>query len=225
MENKNIVIFGVLITILIGGFFIIFPQKDDGQENENNTNTATSTTSNEDSEGISFDENLEGTKNLPPKAKVPNLDRSVTFPEGMNTTSREKIKKDIETLIKTLKEGPNTLAPWIELGILRKSIEDYEGAKEAWEFAKVIRPGDWIAYHNLSDLYGYYLHDNAQSEKNILLAIEKAPTQAQLYVKASEIYLDVFGDTKKAIAIVEKGLKALPGNTQLLSLKKSLESL
>jgi len=223
MQNKIKAIFlGILLIIVIG--ILIFTLGDFNERNGNNNATST-ISGKEDEIGVKFDENPDIAMSLPPGAKVPNLDRPVTFPQGMSEASKNKIKKDIGEIVKNLKENPNALAPWIELGLLRKSIEDYEGAKEAWEFAKVIRPGDWIAYHNLADLYGYYIHDERKSEQNILLAIEKAPKQAQLYVKASEIYVDIFNDTKKAIAVLEKGLAELPGNAQLEALKKSLETL
>ena len=46
----------------------------------------------------------------------------------------------IQDLSSQLKKDSDNLENWLVLGIYRKIIGDYEGAKEVWEYASAIRP-------------------------------------------------------------------------------------
>lgn len=214
--------FTVLAVLIFGAVIFFWSEKAVNVSVIKTPTSSTAQEGNDNERGVEIEENPTGIA-LPAGVEVPNLERALVFPGDMSSTERGQIRDQIETLVNSLKKDPNSIAPWLELGLLRKQIGDYQGAKEAWEFTKVIRSGDWVAYHNLADLYGYYLRDDREAEQNILSAINLAPEQIQLYVKAAEIYQDVFNDISKARAIVEKGLTANPGNENLLSLLASLK--
>lgn len=238
--NKNIfrAIFGILLIGILVLLYSAFAGRNISDEKSDKTTGSASSTKNGSQssqngqngqgvfvggvDGLEFVDVGEGAAALPPGVQLPNLDRVILIPQNIPADMERTIEERIKTISSELKTNPTIVALWLDLGLLRKSIRDYEGAKEAWEFVTVISPDDGIAYHNLADLYGYYLHNNELSERNILRAIENSPAQIQNYFKAAEIYQDVFNDMNKARAIVERGLVANPGDESLLSLLASL---
>ncbi len=94
------------------------------------------------------------------------------------------------------------------MGIWRKTIGDYEGAREAWEFVTLIRPNDPVAFHNLGDLYAQYIIDFSKAENNYLAAIARAPETTFYYVKLYEFYRYFVRKPDSAENILIQGIKA-----------------
>jgi len=211
MNQKNLVIILVLLTILVGGYFFIINSK----EIENVDDTASP-------DGLELIENPDFGE-LPDGLIVPNLDRQVIVPQGFAEDVAKKTINSIKNIQDGLKENPNNIALWLELGGLYKSMGDYGGAEGAWIFATQIRPSDWMAYHNLADLYGYYLKNPTKSEEYILLAIEKAPQELQLYIKAFEIYNEILGNAEKGAQMLVKATEEIPSSKE--QLKPLIDSL
>lgn len=146
---------------------------------------------------------------------IPDLDRVIVIPETTHSSKKQEIIDRIHTLVGLLKENTQSYNEWIDLGALRKSIEDYEGARQAWEYASAIRPKNSVSFGNLGVLYGYYLQNPTLAEKNYLKAIENDPKLPYLYMQTADFYLEVLKDTKKAKNILEKGLIEVPGDEAL----------
>ena len=164
----------------------------------------------------------DGTKEKPKEImSVPSLDRLVPFTGGDFTSeARKQITDQSKEIVALLKQDKNLFNQWVDLGILRKSSGDIEGAKEAWEYGSYLRPHNSVTFGNLGILYGYYVHDSALAEKNFLKAIENDSKLSYLYSQLSDFYLDVLKDKTKAQQILEKGLKEIPGDQNL---KETLE--
>lgn len=154
--------------------------------------------------------------------KVPDLNRPLNFPAGSSPDFKVIIEQKIADNIKKLKNDPSLVDEWISLGINRKIAGDYQGAREAWEYAAILSPNDGVIFTDLSDLYGYYLRDNVKAEANYLKAIEKDPHFPNYYIRAANFYREVMGDLSKAKAILEKGLGAVPND---INLKQALEQI
>ena len=156
-------------------------------------------------------------------AVVPNLDRQIIVPASIPAQIKENTVKEIERLKALLKQDSNLFNEWLDLGMLYKSFDDYEGAREAWEYASVIRPVNSLSFGNLGVLYGYYLKNPVLAEKNYLKAIENDPKLPYLYGQTADFYLEVALNPVKARSILEKGLKAIPGDEGLLAALASIE--
>ena len=161
------------------------------------------------------------TKNIV-SMSMPKLNRSI--PENTEITSevRTILAGCIKEWSDKIAKEPNNSESWVFLGVEYKMAEDYEGAREAWEYAAYLSPNS-VAHQNLGDLYAYYLHDNAKAEDEFIEAIRLSPSAEYLYFKATEFYRDVLKDLVKARAIVEKGIAANPSSTDLKSLLSSLK--
>ena len=141
---------------------------------------------------------------------VPDLDRPIIFPDGYSAESAKEVTGQIAILIDFLKADSNRFNEWLDLGILRKSIEDYEGAREAWEYASAIRPQNSLSFVNLGMLYGYYLREPLRAEANLLHAIENEPLFLDFYMRMTDFYLEVMKDKGKAINFLDRAIEKYP---------------
>ena len=210
--SKNTIV-GIIIASLIVfavGYYIYRdvtgPAIDTGDTN------ATSTTSTPTST----------VQNIPPKPvvsapllpKAPTIDRPILFTDSTPKEMQESMRKEIGNIALSLKTDGTNFNNWMDLGLLRHTIGDYEGAREAWEYASALRPKNSISFSNLGNVYGYYLKDAAKAEKNLLQAIANDTKLVYLYMQTYDFYRDVLKDSVKAKGIIEKGV-AVTGDDQL----------
>ena len=159
----------------------------------------------------------------PAEQNHPSLDRPITFPTGTSAESRALLGNKLTELASMLKNNPSQYDIWIDLGIYRKEIEDYEGTRQAWEYATKLDSANSIAYSNLGNLYGYYLKDKVRAETNLRSAINQGPKERYYYVQTYLFYLEVVKDPTKARAVIEEGLRAIPGDSQLSGILAELK--
>lgn len=146
---------------------------------------------------------------------APDLNRPAIFPPEMESERRAAAEKQINDLKVALRGDSGALSSWIELGLLWKSIGDYEGARQAWEYASVIRPKNFLSFRNLGVLYGYYLNEPAKAEKNFLQAIENDPNMTEGYQLLADFYVEVLQNRDKALAFLRQSVTKNPTNTEL----------
>jgi len=163
--------------------------------------------------------------NIPPEKlpPAPNLNRPVVFPSDFPQEAQSTWKSKFDSLKKIIAANPGSYDAWVQIGLNWKMIADYQGAKEAWEYATKISPTSSVAFGDLGFLYGYYLHDTVKAEANYKSAIANAPQELYLYQQLFEFYRDILKDTVKARALAAEG-KKITGNVsffdQLLSTLK-----
>ena len=156
-------------------------------------------------------------------ASLPDLNKEIKITADMNEEAKRIATDKIQDLSSQLKKDSDNLENWLVLGVYRKTIGDYEGAKEVWEYASVIRPQNSISFNNLGELYAYYLKDNEKAEENYKKAIVNDPSAIYIYRNFFDFYRYFAKDTAKARAILEQGIAANP--TTSSDLKNLLEGL
>lgn len=227
MSKNQIILILVVIALLVLGYY--FKKNNSTAENKV-ADQSVSTTTNvvslnaNGASGYKVEQvpiNPTGaTKNIP----MPDLERPIVFDK--NQVFSEEIKNLYTSKILGLKEqikkNPNSLLPWLDLGMYEKAIGDYEGAKISWKYVSERAPTDFVSLGNLGNLYAYYLKDNAMAETYYKQAISKSPKQTYLYIQLAEVYRDVYKDNEKAKAIIDQGLKIMPGEVSLLDFRKNL---
>jgi len=149
------------------------------------------------------------------KEQIPNLSKSIVIKTNLPEDVRKETIEKINALSNSLKNDYDSLEQWLELGLLRKLIGDYEGARDVWKFATIIRPKDAVAFHNLGFLYWQNLKDYKKSEENYLKAIENNQKDISAYIDLSNIYYFNLKDTARAKEILNRGLKNNQGNEEL----------
>ena len=159
------------------------------------------------------------TVNIP----LPDLNKEIKIIANIGEDAKKIVTTKIQDLSSQLKKDSDNLENWLVLGVYRKTIGDYEGAKEAWEYASAIRPQNSTSFNNLGELYAYYLKDNSKAEKNYAKATENDPSAIYIYRNFFDFYRYFMEDKIKAKAILEKGISANPSTSS--DLKNLLENL
>lgn len=163
------------------------------------------------------------TSSVKPNIPIPSLSRPIIIPKSFSPEDAILARKDIETAIDLVRNAPEKAKLWADLGQRRKGIEDYEGARDAYAYALALAPQYTLAADSLGVLHASYLKDYKKAEQYFLLAIELDPTAHYEYLRLYELYHDIMKDDIKAKAILEKGLKAIPGEASFNVLLESLK--
>lgn len=158
---------------------------------------------------------------IPKGFSVPDINRPIIIPPRFAPDVAPSATADIQRIIISLKENPTNAALWGTLGLKRHGIEDYEGARQAYEYSLALAPNNGVTAENLGVLYGYYLHEPIKAEKYFLEALDIEPLDYR-YMRLYELYKDIMRNTAKARAILERGLKEYPGNASFKTLLESL---
>lgn len=135
------------------------------------------------------------------------LQRPVVFKSEPPAPIKLDIEKQMKENTEALRGNYDNLIPWISLGQLRKVIGDYEGARDMWEFASLIRPENSLSFHNLGDLYGSYIKDFPKAEANYLVSIENDHTNVNAYLNLADLYW-YEGDKGKIPDLLLGGVRA-----------------
>lgn len=229
-KTKNIIIILVILIIVsFAGLFIYKDFKSSQDINKDKEQNLDDDILEEKIENSGNSAETEQTKENTPaladiqKIKVPDLSKqpivSVSLPENIKKSALE----EITILSNSLKKNYDSWGEWVQLGLLKKLIGDYEGARISWEFATEIRPKDSISRHNLGNLYWQNLKDFKKAEKNYLESLELNKQDISAYIDLSSIYYYELKNIAKTKEILMKGLKANPENQELLRTLKEIE--
>ncbi|MFC1775303.1 tetratricopeptide repeat protein [Patescibacteria group bacterium] len=221
MNTKQKTILLIIAIIILAGIgYYFYPELKEAKDEASNISTSINSIK-ADSDDFVIKEISQET--ITTGVEAPNLDRKVVFPAGLSQEAKDIIQKKISTLVEELNVDSVQYEKWLDLGLLYKAIEDYSGAREVWEYVSIVWPQNSVSFHNLGDLYGYYLDDKQKAEENFLMAIENSPSNSFYYFKLAEFYRDVVKDVEKARRIVEQGLEENPDSAELQQLLESLK--
>ncbi len=137
---------------------------------------------------------------------MPSLDRPIVFPASFPTEARKQMSDKINATAAVLKKDPQNFNEWLALAIFRKTVDDFEGARQISEFLAAGNPKNPLPFANLANLYAFELKDPSAAEKNFILALQKDPNDVLLYRQAYEFYRYVRKDDAKAKETLQKGI-------------------
>ncbi len=201
MKSKLITIFFIAVVAVAAGFFIVRDMRRGPSPVVDDAKSA---------------EEVENTPAVALKSH-PTLERPIEISAKLTQDETTKMVKEITELYENLKQNADYEPGWVQLGILRKFIGDYEGAAIAWKHASVMRPKDWVPQSNLGDLYHFYLKDFAQAETYLKKAIANEPANAFLYKNLADLYaLSYKEKAYLAEPTLLDGLKKNPHSTDLM---------
>ncbi|KKW29922.1 MAG: hypothetical protein A3K06_00930 [Candidatus Doudnabacteria bacterium RIFCSPHIGHO2_01_52_17] len=89
-----------------------------------------------------------------------------------------------------------------ELGMLKKVLGDLDGARVAWEYAGIIRPGNSLTFANLAAMYHYDLRQLDRAEENYLITIQNDPDDISTIRNFFELYVYDFKDGARAEGLI-----------------------
>lgn len=134
----------------------------------------------------------------------------------------ERQKKYLAEAALLLKEKPDHFDTWIAVGIHKKFFNNFQGARDAWEYAKLLKSEVVLPYLNLGNLYAYHIRDLVKAESNFFAASQRDPNNVfGSYYSLADFYRN-FGFKDKAIAAYQKVLALTPND---IAVKTEIERL
>ncbi len=216
-DRKTRIIIGLVLVSILAGLLIYRDTRNSKEEGGNN---ATSTGSTLGETGISMigDGKVEivplSERKLP---KAPSLVRGTDYPSTVAPEVKTIVLSQMSKTIEQIRTNNQDVNAWVMLGVQRKTIGDYEGAREAWDYAKVLAPNEVVAYNNLGDLYHYYLKDFKKSEENWKKTIAIKSDYVQGYRGLVDLYkysmTEKLGETP---TLLKSGIVKNPDSVDLM---------
>jgi tetratricopeptide (TPR) repeat protein len=153
----------------------------------------------------------------------PNYKKAVAFKGEVSTEVRDAINAQLKETQDVIAGDQYNFEAWVNLGILHKIGGDYEGAAEIWRYVAAIYPNSTVPLDNLGGLYMDFLKNYARAETNFKASIALDSHDINAYQQLVSLYT-VYGykGTSTAVALIEQGLAANPGNASLTQLKAEL---
>jgi tetratricopeptide (TPR) repeat protein len=230
MQNNKQTLISVLVLIVLAGVATWFIDQQGAikqnpimlasnqQGNNSSTTTPGVTTALIDESTVTLNGEkvvvVRSNSNIP----IPDLNRiSVVTNSSLSASIQATLASSIKAESDSLKKDPNQFYVWLNLGINRKILGDYEGARQAWEYVSLISPRNSVSYGNLGDLYQFYLKDYAKAEINLQMVVKNDPTYVRGYMALYDLYhLSYQTNTNKAEQTLLAGIKAVPDSTDLI---------
>lgn len=227
LRNYSLFIIALALCIVLGAAFVFRSQLGSlldfekpsgtstlpGKNSESSPNTASGTSTKPREERTL----LPGT--LPPY-QGKDFKTTTEDPKEMAIFSddQKKVLRDrFASTVRALEINPDQLDGWINLGELKKVFGDLAGARDAWEYASLIRPKNVISFLNLGELYWRYVPDFPRSESNLRRAIQNDPHVIDSYITLSELYRYSYKEKASMTeAPLFEGLKNNPNDPSLL---------
>ena len=212
---------GCLIAlVLLGGIFFYSHRA----QAPTTTSTATTTTKSlgngitvtgsGDLSGVSVT-----TTNPAPTITAPSLKRQTSFSANLSADQVAQLRSSEQAMIAILTKDPGQASAWLQLALDYKTAGDYSGAIAIWEYLARVSPKNYIPFNNLGDMYMNYAVDYPKAVTNYLKVVSLLPTNIDAYHNLYIIYRYHLNNPSAAASIVAQGLKANPGNPDLLALQ------
>jgi len=199
-----------ILAVLLGYFiFSDLRNSDDTKAREGNMSTTTSEeiTGDVQNENILSDEVVGEL----PKAPIPSLEREFVIPDGIYSDEIvENTMAQYNELVSVLNQNPELRDEWLQLALLYKAVEDYEGTEEVWIYVSRVWLLDHVAYGNLGDLYMNYLEDFSKAEEYLISALDRKSDSPQYVDNLYILYRFKQNDPDKALDLLLQGVNQLP---------------
>ena len=237
MQNKSAMWFLVGAVIVVGLLLVVRRESAEPASQVPSTATTTDATSTTQSTGSTTTTNLGNgiTVTGPAGAQVtmtpvsstlasvpaPDLAHAVIYSPDLSPDAVAALTKGVASTTASLKKNPSQANVWLQLAVYYKIAGDYHAAEAVWVYLTKVVPTNYIAFANLGDLYQNFLKDYPKAEANYLQAVALKPNNIDPYRNLYTMYKYQYKtNTTAAADILAKGLKANPGNPDLLALQK-----
>jgi len=116
-----------------------------------------------------------------------------------------------------LKKDSGDYVGWLGLGIIKKGVGDYNGARDCYLYVVQIKPEISTSYANLADLYANFLNEPQEGLVMIKKALELDPNDYNFYLTMADIYrYRLPGQEAMYETIMLGALEKFPDNPNLI---------
>jgi len=126
-----------------------------------------------------------------PKNEQTSVEKLLNFEVKDTTLSADYVQRfqgQFENLKSKLQQNPDDFNSWVTLGILKKTVNDYEGARDIFIYAGQIRPLSSPPFANLGDLYANFLNEPEKAVEMYKKAIVNDPGEINYYFGLADVY-------------------------------------
>ena len=127
----------------------------------------------------------------------------------------EILKGQFAAAVSAVEKNPDSYNDWITIGIVKKQVNDYEGARAVWEKAAILRPAGSLPLFNLANLYADFLNDPTKAEEYYLAALKNSPDLVQAYTNLADLYKNKLNQPEKIDPLIMVGLDKTGGDPTL----------
>ncbi|MDO8669424.1 MAG: tetratricopeptide repeat protein [Candidatus Buchananbacteria bacterium] len=133
---------------------------------------------------------------------------------------QDRYKNEIELAKKVILDSPDkfNFNALMSIGMIKYTVSDYDGARDAWLYVSQVRPQNSPAYYNLGNLYADIYKDCANAEKYFKMAIENDPNEISYLRNVFDLYNTKCPDKSKAEEILKKALTIKADNVDFMVL-------
>lgn len=166
-----------------------------------------------------------------PKSPPEITNQSSQYPADFKILKKDLFPQEIDSYLErfiltkqSLAENPDQLDGWLELGIIKKYIGDYQGAEAAWLKAGEIRPKNSTSFGNLADLYTNFTKEYNKAEPMYRQAIANSLGEAKnvaYYRNFYYFYKYYLKDDEKSEQILLEAIRDNPQSSEPLILLAS----
>ena len=129
-----------------------------------------------------------------------------------------RYKEDFYLAQEDLEKDITDFNAWLELGLTKKVVGDYEGAAEIWVYASNLQPQNTVILGNLGDLYGNFMSKPEEAELMYKKALSINSKDENLIVGLADLYrYRLPGKENLYEPTLLDGLKAAPDNPSLVA--------
>ena len=140
------------------------------------------------------------------------------FPNALETMTEDILEKSLEDLnnqYAKIQEDSYVYIRWINIGILKKRLNDFEGTEEAWQTAISYNPDQSLAFGNLADLYLFNLQEYEKAEEYYLKVLNMRTDNYTYYIGLVSLYRYNMTEKSNLIeGIILKGAEVNPSEAE-----------
>lgn len=198
-QIRTLVVVG-LVIVIGGGIALLYRQTPSQAPNGGVPSTITPSASDE-SMSASEDKDRaisEGTNTEAPRPAQQDpalraraleiINKPIVIKAAISPESKNRAEEKIAAANTLIQENYDYDLPWLELAAYRQVLGDFDGAIAALDFLSAIRPKEYVSFHNLGVIYGFYLKNYPKSEENFLKSITNNPQNIDAYEQLITVY-------------------------------------
>ncbi len=218
MTNKKTI--GIVVLLIVAVIAAVFIYRD--MRGDVNGGASTASDEKDTLKNMGIEPTGDGKVEIVtiPEVKLPEapaLVRSTDFKNTLTPEIKMIVLARLDANIEALKKNPKDVQSWIMLGVNRKTLGDYEGARDAWGYAKALEPNNIVPWNNLGDLYHFYLKDYKKSEENWKRTIALKSDYIQGYSGLVDLYkYSMKENLEETPALLKDGISKNPDSIDLV---------
>lgn len=129
----------------------------------------------------------------------------------------ESNRNRLLSLVEAVTKNPDQIDNWIDIGLVKKNVDNYVGAKDVWDHTNKINPNYGLNYFNLGNLYALYLRDFKKAESNYYKALRLDRNSVNFHLGLAEFYRDFYKEKYDLVDdVLLEGLVYVPKDANLL---------